>query len=72
MDNRFAVVKFWISNYKAFSALQSVVLRVFATPVSSCASERVFSVTNKLEKKERNHISQQQIQNIIVVRLLMS
>jgi len=45
-------------------------LRVFATPASSCASERVFSIVNKLVTRDKMNMSPENISQIVVARSL--
>lgn len=42
LEDVFSVVRHWYEQRTQFSNLYGIVVRIFATPVSSCASERVF------------------------------
>lgn len=70
LSNPFSVVHFWYGRKRAFPGLFKIAMRVFATPASSCASERVFSIVNKLVSPDRSALSTKHISQIIVARSL--
>ena len=53
-----------------YPVLFQVAMRVFATPASSCSSERVFSTLKKLVNSVRSTMSTENIAQIIVGRSL--
>jgi len=72
MEDPFAIVQFWYHRRKTFPQLYKIAMRVFATPASSCASERVFSILKKIVTPERSLLSQEHLSDIIVSRSLMN
>ena len=54
-DSKMGMVNYWFNN-EDFPRLRAVALRLFATPASSCESERVFSATNKIQTKDRSRL----------------
>jgi len=72
MQDDYFAVKFWYDRKRSFPKLYAVAMRVYATPVSSCGSERVFSTLNKLVSKDRTSLTPRTIQDIIVMRFLLS
>ncbi len=61
LSDPFSVVQFWYSRKSMYSTLFNVALRVFATPASSCSSERVFLTLKKLLSPDRVAMSAKQI-----------
>jgi len=72
LDDPFGVVKFWHQKRTQFPKLYKIAMRVFATPASSCASERVFSILKKIVTPERSLLTPENLSNIIVSRSLMA
>lgn len=54
-DKEMGMVHYWYNNTK-YPRLRAVALRTFATPASSCESERVFSAANKIQTKDRSRL----------------
>ena len=71
ISGSFSVMNFWFECKKMFPMLYKVSLRVFAPPVSSSSSERVFSALKNLVSAERCRLCTWSIQDIIVARSLM-
>lgn len=70
LSDPFSVVRFWHSRKRSYPQLSKIAMRIFATPASSCASERVFSIVNKLVTSDRSVLSTKLISQIIVSRSL--
>jgi len=71
LEKPFSVVSFWYKRRSDFPKLYKIALRVFATPASSCSSERVFSTLKKIVTTERSMLKPENISDIIVGRSLM-
>lgn len=54
----FAVLEFWYERRNQFTSVYKTALRVFATPVSSTASESIFSLFKKLVPVDRASLSE--------------
>lgn len=72
LDDPFGVVKFWYQKRNTFPKLYKIAMRVFATPASSCASERVFSILKKIVTPDRSLLTPEHLSEIIVSRSLLS
>lgn len=72
LNNPFSIIQFWYQRRRSFPQLYKISLRIFATPASSCASERVFSTLKKLVSVDRARMDPDSISDIIVARSLMS
>lgn len=70
VSDGFAVMKFWHDRKKQFPSLHAVAARIYATPVSSAASERVFSVLKLVVDERRSRMSTSLIDDTIVIRSL--
>lgn len=68
LDDPFAAPMFWFHRRQEFPSLFDCACHIFATPASSCASERVFSTLKHLANDSRSRISAQHIDDVIVVR----
>ena len=69
-QDKFAIIKFWYEKRNQFPKLYKMALRIFATPVSSAGSERVFSVLKKMVPASRSTLSSDIIEDIVVIRSL--
>ena len=67
-ENPFEVVKFWYTRKNSFLMLSRIAMRTYATPASSCSSQRVFSVLNKIASQRRRALSTERLSHIIVAR----
>lgn len=65
-DN-FSAVKFWSERRDTFPLLFPYMDRSCAIPVSSCASERVFSLVKELVPPERANICFKSIEDLAVL-----
>lgn len=70
--NAFPIIQFWYAHRRTFPKLYRVATRVFATPPSSSASERVFSIVNKRITPDRSLLSSDNLGEIVVARSLIS
>ena len=70
MEDPYFAARFWFERKTTYPGLYALALRVFANPVSFCASERVFSTLNKIITKDRTHLSPDTLLNIIIARSL--
>ncbi len=70
LSNPFSVLHFWHSRKSMYPSIFKIAVRVFATPASSCSSERVFSIMKKLVTPDRATISTEHISQIIIGRSL--
>ena len=70
IDDDFSVIKFWNDRKRHHPAMFAVACRVMATPVSSSASERVFSVLKQLVSDNRSRLLSETIEDIVVIRSL--
>ncbi len=66
----FSVMKFWYNRKRRHPAIYGVALRVLTTPVSSSASERVFSALKLIVSDTRSHLSNDTLEYVIVIRSL--
>ena len=64
------VVKCWYAQRMKFPNLFALAVRVFATPVSSCTSERVFSTLKIFVDEKRSHLSTSLVDDMIVIHSL--
>lgn len=67
-EKAFGAVRFWIARRGSMKLLSKVSLRIFATPVSSAASERNFSFVHRLVTTDRNRVKDDIIENLIYAR----
>lgn len=70
LTDPFSVIKFWYARKRSFPKLYKVAMRIFATPASSCASERVFSILKKVVTPDRSVLTTKHISQILVSRSL--
>ncbi len=70
VEEDFAVVRFWYLREQQLPNLFAISARIYATPVSSPSSERVFSVLKLLVDDKRSNIRSWLIQDMIVIRSL--
>lgn len=68
MDDNFAVVLFLHHQKSSYPKLFALCRRVYATPVSSCSSERVFSTVNRIVSKDGASLSPKTLEKIVVLR----
>ena len=68
-DN-FAVIEFWYSRKNQYPHIFNVAARIYATPVSSASSERVFSTLKHVVDDKRARMSSNLIDDIIAIRSL--
>ena len=68
LEDDFAVMKFWFGWKKQFPNLYVVAARVFARPVSSASSDRVFSVLNLFVGKKLSLLCSLLVDDMIVER----
>lgn len=64
----FAVIKFWSDNRRRFPMMYKVAHRVYAIPVSSAASERVFSAVSHIVTDDRSYIGASVLEDLTVSR----
>lgn len=69
-NDPFASIRFWHKHKASFPGLFAVARRVFATPVTSCSSERVFSAVNRIVSRDRASMNPTTLEDIIVIRSL--
>lgn len=69
-EDPFASIKFWEKHRGAYPEIFRVARRVFATPVTSCSSERVFRAVNRVVTRDRASISPSMLEDIVVLRSL--
>lgn len=72
MDDDFAAVKFWYRRKVTFPKMFKVDYDVFATPVRSYASERVFFELNRIISQVRASASADLLTDIIFAILIVS
>ena len=72
MGDPFAAIRFWHNHRSSYPDLYKVAQRLYAIPVSSCASERVFSAVNRIITRDRAILSSKALEEIVVVRSLLS
>ncbi len=65
-----SVTKFWYNRKKQHPAMYGVASRVFATPVSSSASERAFSAPKLIVSETCSRLSNNTLEGIIAIRSL--
>lgn len=70
LSDPFSCIRFWHTHKGAFPNIFKVALRVYATPVSSCASERVFRAVNRIVTRDRAGLNMTTLEDIILVRSL--
>ena len=72
MGDPFATVRFWHNHRSSYPDLYKDAQRLYAIPVSSCASERVFSAVNRIVTRDRAKLSSSALEENVVVRSLLS
>lgn len=72
MKDSFSAIRFWYERKSTFPNLYNVAFRVFATPLTSCASERVFSGLKKDVGNDRSNLTAKHIEHLTLVRSLFS
>ena len=70
IEKDYAVMKFWNDRKTALPTLFAVAARIFAKPVSSAASERVFSALKLVVHDKSSRLTNKTIEDIIVIRSL--
>ena len=65
-----SVVKFWYDKKAQFPDLYAVLMRVFVTPVSSSASEQVFSALKLMVTEKRSRLTPSIVDDMVVLRAL--
>lgn len=68
MNDNFFPVRFWKERQSSFPLLFRLACRVYATPVSSCTSERVFSTVKNIVTSDRSRLTSEALENIVVLR----
>ena len=63
--NPFPVLYFWHSCKWMCPSIFNIAVRVFATPASSCSSERIFQITKKIVPPDHVTILTEDISQII-------
>ncbi|KAI0567134.1 Zinc finger BED domain containing protein [Gracilaria domingensis] len=64
------LIKFWISQEGVYPDLKKVALRIYATPVSSCSSERNFSAVNRIITADRSGLKSSLVEDILFLRTM--
>lgn len=72
VDDPMAAPTFWLRQRAVYPELYEVAMRLFATPASSCTSERVFSVVSRTLTPDRSRMTSQNLSNIVIVRSALS
>ena len=70
IEDDFSALKFWYDQKNQFPNLYAVAACIYSTPVSSSASERVFSTLKLFVDDERSGLSTSLVDDMIVVRSL--
>ena len=70
LNDDYSVLKFWFNRKRQHSVLYAVAARVLATPFSSSASERVFSVVKSLVTENQSRPTSNILEDIIAIRSL--
>ena len=70
LEDDFSVMNFWYNRKTQFPQLFATATRVYATPVSSSASERVFSSLKLLVNDKRSRLNTLMLYAMIAVRSL--
>ena len=70
LDDDFSVVRFWHDRKKQFPTLFCVIMRIYTTPISSAASERVDSLLKMLVNDKRSCLNASLLDDLIVLRSL--
>ena len=70
LNDDYAVLRFWHERKNQFPNIFSVALRIYAIPVSSAESERVFSALQLVVNEKRSTLSSSLIDDIMVIRSL--
>lgn len=68
MMDDFFPIRFWKERQNTFPYLYRLACRVFATPVSSCTSERVFSTVKNIVTTDRSRLTSEALEDIVVLR----
>lgn len=68
MKGDFAAITFWHSRRNEFPILFKVARRIYSTPVSSCASERVFSAVKRIVNHDRTRLSSGSLEDVVFLR----
>lgn len=67
-DEDFGVVMYWNMYKEENMMLSKLALRVYATPASSCSSERNFSAVNRIITDDRSRLSSELLKIIMYLR----
>lgn len=67
-NDKLEIFRFWYRLSDVYPRLSKVALRLFATPPSSCASERDFSIVNRIVTPQRNRLNSTTIEDLILLR----
>ena len=70
LEDDFEVMRYWHERKAQFPLLFTLAARVFATPVSSASSERVFSALKLLVSEKRSFLTSSLIDDVIALRSL--
>jgi len=68
LKSEVSAVNFWYKMQGTYPALFAVARHIFATPVSSCASERVFSAVKRGFTNYRSRMKSEILEDIVVMR----
>lgn len=72
IDDAMAAPTFWLRQRTVYPELHEVAMRLFATPASSCTSERVFSVVARTLTPDRSRMTPENLSNIVISRSALS
>ncbi len=68
LGDNFTIMEFWYNRKAQFPNLYAIATRIYATPVSSAASDRVFSALKLLFDDKRSRLGTSLVDDMIVVR----
>lgn len=72
MADNLGIARFWANHQRSFPCLSETALRIFATPVSSTASERNFSAVNRIVTHDRTRLSSTIIEDLVTARSFLN
>ena len=67
-SDQLEIFRFWYRSSEMYPHLSKVAIRLFATPPSSCASERNFNVVNRIVTPQRNRLNSSTIEDHLLLR----
>ena len=70
IQDDFSVMRFWYDRRAQYLFLYAVAARIYATPVSSSSSERLFSALKLLVEEKRSRLSNYVVDDMILVSSL--